>query len=130
MFVFGAMLQFAGVLFLKRRRKHLQKTTKSTIKRKTREPSMYAYEEWDRQAKTPTEKLSFEYDVKANKEAIVIDQPREKDDSTKASEIMTTANDNKISTTKIDTVSSLIYFSTFFLFNITFILYYVSIKNH
>ena len=91
---------------------------------------MYAYEEWDRQAKTPTEKLSFEYDVRANKEAIVIDQPREKDDSTKASEMMTTANDNKISTTKIDTVSSVIYFSTFFLFNITFILYYVSIKNH
>ena len=130
MFVFGAMLQFAGVLFLKRRRKHLQKTTKSTIKWKTREPSMYAYEEWDRQAKTPTEKLSFEYDVKANKEAIVIDQPREKDDSTKASETMTPANENEISTTKIDTVSSVIYFSTFFLFNITFILYYVSIKNH
>ena len=91
---------------------------------------MYAYEEWDRQAKTPTEKLSFEYDVTANKEAIVIDQHKEKDDSTKASGIMTTANDNKISTTKIDTVSSVIYFSTFFLFNITFILYYFSIKNH
>ena len=130
MFVFGAMLQFAGVLFLKRRRKHLQKTTKSSTRRKIREPSMYAYEEWDRQAKTPTEKLSFEYDVTANKEAIVIDQHKEKDDSTKASGIMTTANDNKISTTKIDTVSSVIYFSTFFLFNITFILYYFSIKNH
>ena len=91
---------------------------------------MYAYEEWDRQAKTPTENLSFEYDVKSNKEAIVIDQPREKDDSTKASGIMTPANENEISTTKIDTVSSVIYFSTFFLFNITFILYYVSIKNH
>ena len=130
MFVFGAMLQFAGVLFLKRRRKHLQKTTKSSTKQKIREPSMYAYEEWDRQAKTPTEKLSFEYDVKANKEAIVIDRPRENDNSTKASEIMPSVNENEISTTKIDTVSSVIYFSTFFLFNITFILYYVSIKNH
>ena len=130
MFVFGAMLQFAGVLFLKRRRKHLQKTAKSSTKRKTREPSMYAYEEWDRQAKTPTEKLSFEYDVKANKEAIVIDHPREKDDSAKAIEIMTPANENEISTTKIDAVSSAIYFSTFFLFNIAFVLYYVSIKNY
>ena len=130
MFVFGAMLQFAGVLFLKRRRKHLQKTTQSSTKRKIREPSMYAYEEWDRQAKTPTEKLSFEYDVQANKEAIVIDQPRENDESTKASINMPPVNENVISTTKIDTVSSVIYFSTFFLFNITFILYYVSIKNH
>ena len=75
-------------------------------------------------------KEKFAERYQANKEAIVIDRPRENDNSTKASEIMPSVNENEISTTKIDTVSSVIYFSTFFLFNITFILYYVSIKNH